>query len=32
LVELTYLIICQLKHLVKLDKKLTTLVKMANDI
>jgi hypothetical protein len=29
---MTYLIIYSLEHLVKLNKKLTTLVKMANDI
>jgi len=27
---MTYLIICQIEHLVKLDKKMTTLIKMAN--
>jgi hypothetical protein len=30
LIKLTYLIICQIEHLVKLDKKMTTLVKMTN--
>jgi hypothetical protein len=32
LVEITYFTIYQLGHLVKLDKKMTTLVKMTNDI
>jgi hypothetical protein len=31
LVEKTYLTICSLEHIVKLDKNLTTLVKMANE-
>jgi len=30
LIKVTYLIICQIEHLVKLDKKMTTLVKMTN--
>jgi hypothetical protein len=30
LIKVTYLIIYQIEHLVKLDKKMTTLVKMAN--
>jgi hypothetical protein len=29
---MTYLTICYFEHLVKLDKKLTTLVKVANDV
>jgi hypothetical protein len=30
LTKVTYLIICQIEHLIKLDKKMTTLAKMTN--